>query len=128
MRSIPGLVGALLFCGCVGGMAGARGTGAPGAEPARTTVSVRSYHEAAMDVYAICGEHDGVRLGTVAAEGEAEFTPARADMVCATGLRFAMVPAGQKQGGYVTEPVAIIPHTIDLFIEKYPALSYWRGR
>ncbi len=127
MRSILGLVGALLFGGCAG-MAGARGTGAPSVEPARTTVSVRSYHAEAMDVYAICGEHDAVRLGTVAAEGEAEFAPARADMVCATGLRFAMVPAGQKQGGYLTEPVAVIPHTIDLFIEKYPALSYWRGR
>ncbi len=128
MKNILGLVGALLACGCAGVVGNAGGVGTPSGQPARTTVSVRSYHEEPMDVYAICGEHDGVRLGTVAAEGEAEFTPTRSDMVCATGLRFAMVPEGQKQGGYITEPVAVIPHAIALFIEKYPALSYWRAR
>ncbi len=127
MKNILGLVGALLACGCAGVVGQGAGAGEP-SEPARTMVSVRSYHEAPMDVYAICGEHDGVRLGTVAAEGEAEFTPARSDMVCATGLRFAMVPEGQKEGGYLTDPVAVIPHAIALFIEKYPALSYWRAR
>ncbi len=95
---------------------------------ARTTVSVRSYHDEAMDVYALCGEHDVVRLGTVAAEGEAEFTPARSDMVCATGLRFVMVRQGEKTGGYVTEPMAVMPQHVDLLIETYPALSYWRVR
>ncbi len=128
MRSILGLV-ALLACGCAGTLrtSGVDGQG-KAAEEARTTVSVRSYHGEAMDIYAICGEHDGVRLGSVEAEGEAEFTPARSDMVCATGLRFAMVPMGQKTGGYLTDPVAVIPRHIDLMIEKYPALSYWRAR
>ncbi len=124
MRSILGLA-ALLACGCAGAVHPA---GPEGAAPATTTVSVRSYHGEAMDVYAICGEHDGVRLGTVAAEGEAEFTPARSDMVCATGLRFALVRQGEKTGGYVTEPLAVMPRHIDLLIEKYPALSYWRVR
>ncbi len=128
MRSIWGLA-ALLVCGCAGGMRAPASPAPNGAKPvATTTVSVRSYHDAAMDVYAICGEHDGVRLGSVEAEGEAEFTPARSDMVCATGLRFAMVPAGEKTGGYVTEPLAYMPKHIDLLIEKYPALSYWRVR
>ena len=128
MRSILGLV-ALLACGCAGTLqrGGVDGTGTTAQEP-RTTVSVRSYHGEPMDVYAICGAHDGVRLGTVGAEGEAEFTPARSDMVCATGLRFAMVPMGQKAGGYLTDPVSVIPRHIGLIIEKYPALSYWRAR
>ncbi len=131
MRSILGLVAALLACGCAGTLAKGVGEGTDGAaaaraEPVRTTVSVRSFHGEAMDVFAVCGQSDGVLLGTVAAQGEAEFTPARADMVCATGLRFAMVPAGRKDGGYVTDPVAVIPHRIELLIEKYPALSYWR--
>ncbi|HEX9108769.1 MAG TPA: hypothetical protein VF832_16100 [Longimicrobiales bacterium] len=126
MKSIVGLV-ALLVCGCAGTLRNGADGQAGAAEP-RTTVSVRSYHGEAMDVYAICGEHDGVRLGSVEAEGEAEFTPARSDMVCATGLRFAMVPAGRKTGGFLTEPMAIMPRHIDLLIEKYPALSYWRAR
>ncbi len=123
MRSILGLL-ALLACGCAGTLHPA---GADVAA-AKTTVSVRSYHAEAMDVYAVCGEHDAVLLGTVAAEGEADFAPARSDMVCATGLRFAMVRQGEKTGGYVTEPVAVMPRHIDLLIEKYPALSYWRVR
>ncbi len=128
MRSIWGIA-ALLVCGCAGGMrTGATPADAQPKAEARTSVNVRSYHEEAMDVYAICGQHDGVLLGRVDAQGEAEFTPARADMVCATGLRFARVPAGQKTGGYVTEPLAVMPRHIDLLIEKYPALSYWRVR
>lgn len=128
MRSILGLV-ALLACGCAGTLrtGSVDGAGTATQEP-RTMVSVRSYHGEPMEVYAICGEHDGVRLGTVEAEGEAEFTPARSDMVCATGLRFAMVPPGQKARGYLTDPVAVIPSHIGLVIEKYPALSYWRAR
>ncbi len=132
MRSILGLLAALLACGCAGAMANGAGDGGNGAgmaaraEPVRTTVTVRSFHGEAMDVFAVCGQSDGVLLGTVAAQGEAEFTPARGDMVCATGLRFAMVPAGRKEGGYVTDAVAVIPHHIELLIEKYPALSYWR--
>ncbi len=125
MRSAWGLL-ALLVCGCAAGMR----SGASPAEshPARTSVAVRSYHDEAMDVYAICGAHDAVLLGRVDAQGEAEFTPARSEMVCATGLRFAMVPAGQKTGGYVTEALGVMPRHIDLLIEKYPALSYWRVR
>ncbi len=124
MKSVVGLL-ALLACGCAGTLHTA---GADGAREANTTVSVRNLHGEAMDVYALCGEHDSVRLGTVAARGIADFAPARSDMICATGLRFVMVPQGQTTGGYVTEPLGMSPRHIDLLIEKYPALSYWRVR
>ncbi|HET9983533.1 MAG TPA: hypothetical protein VFQ38_08095 [Longimicrobiales bacterium] len=111
---------------CVGCAATTRAAG--GSADVETTVSVRSLHDHAMELYTLCGEHDAVRLGSVPALGEAEFSVPAAAMLCAPGLRFAMVPVG-RTGGYITDPVSTtVPRHIDLRIEKYPALSDWQAR
>lgn len=114
---------ALLCLGCAASTRAADFGG-----PLETTVSVRSLHEEAMELYTLCGEHDAVDLGSVPALGEVEFSVPAAALSCAPGLRFVMVPVG-RTGGYVTAPVSTTPpRHIDLRIEKYPGLSAWQAR